>query len=290
MACGFAWAAHASTTNHALHRPVTVSSTYTTNYGSNAVDGVVSDTSRWLGSPSASGNWIEIDLGAPTLLRQAHLYMGYQTAADSRITNIQFQAWSGSTWTNIPGGSATNTTAFALALTFDAPSTTDRVRFLTADTGYARVRDLTLWDEPQPLYTGVSGDYVPGAPGFGAPVLVNQIGYQVGAPKRFTAPTVTNGTPFSITTTNSTAALFAGTVLDGRADFSSFEPSAPGPYLIRVSGETNGTSYPFLILTNLIPAKYSVPAAQFMVDSRSGVGTQVGVGGDTLARRHVLLV
>ena len=42
---------------------------------------------------------------------------------------------------------------------------------------------------------------------------------------------------------------------------------------VDVPGVTNGVSYPFLILSNLISAKYTIPAAQFMVDSRSGVGT-----------------
>jgi hypothetical protein len=265
-------AGFATTNNYALNRPVTVSSTYQANYGSNAVDSVVSDTSRWLGVP-ASSNWLEINFTTNVTLAQAHIYTGYQTQSGSWITNIQLQAWSGAVWTNIPGGAITNTNSFAFALTFTAPVTSTKLRFFTSDTTYARLREITLWDEPQPLYTGVTGEYVPGAPQLGAPLLVNQIGYQLGAPKRFTAPTLTNGTPFSITTTNSTNALFTGNILDGRADFSAFEPASAGPYVIRVSGATNGISYPFLILSNLISAKYTVPAAQFMADSRSGVGT-----------------
>lgn len=272
IAAAFVLTARAGTNNYALNRPVTVSSTYTTNYGSNAVDAVVSDASRWLGSPAAS-NWLEINFTTNVTLAQAHIYTGFQTQSGSWITNIQLQAWSGSVWTNIPGGAITNTSSFAFVLNFTAPVTTTKLRFYTADTTYARLREITLWDEPQPLYTGVTGDYVPGSALLGAPLLVNQIGYQIGAPKRFTAPTLTNGTPYSITTTNSTNALFSGNILDGRADFSSFEPTSSGPYVIRVTEGTNGSSFPFLILSNLISTKYTVPAAQFMTDSRSGVGT-----------------
>ncbi|MCX7010063.1 MAG: hypothetical protein NTY53_22965, partial [Kiritimatiellaeota bacterium] len=91
---------------------------------------------------------------------------------------------------------------------------------------------------------------------------------------------ITNAT-FTITTTNNSTALFTGSVTGGRGDFSSFEPAAPRPYVIRVDlpGVTNGISYPFLILSNLISAKYTVPAAQFMVDSRSGVGTHYSAFG-----------
>ena len=188
---------HASTNNYALNRPVTVSSTYQANYGSNAVDAVVSDSSRWLGNPAGGGNWLEINFTTNVTLAQAHIYTGYQKQSGSWITNIQLQAWSGATWTNIPGSAITNNNSFAFVLTFAAPVTTDRLRFFTADTTYARLRDITLWDQPQPLYTGVTGDYVPGSALLGAPVLVNQIGYQLGAPKRFTAPTVTNGSPFT---------------------------------------------------------------------------------------------
>lgn len=263
----------ASTTNYALGKATAASSTYQSYHGSNAVDGVVSDASRWLGAPAAGGNWLEIDLGGPVTLRQAHVYMGYQTQAGSWITNIQLQAWSGSSWTNIPGGARTNTSSFALSVSFDAPVTTERVRFVTGDTTYARLREITLWDEPMPLYSGVTGEYVPGTQVFGEPVMVNQIGYQFGAPKRFTAPTATNGAPFTITTTNGMEALFAGTIAGGRADFSSFEPVAPGPYVLRVTGASNGTSFPFLVLSNLLADKMVPPAVQFLVDSRSAVGT-----------------
>jgi len=262
-----------SPTNYAPGRATAASSTYQHYHGSNAVDGVVSDASRWLGVPAAGGNWLEIHLGAAVTLRQAHLYTGYQTQAGSWMTNIQLQAWSGSSWTNIAGGARTNTSSFALSLTFDAPVTTERVRLLTTDTGYARLREITLWDEPMPLYSGVTGDSVPSTLSFGEPVMVNQIGYQRGAPKRFTAPTATNGAPFSITKTNSMDVLFAGTIAGGCGDFSAFEPAQPGPYVLRVAGPTNGTSFPFLILSNLLAAKMVPPAVQFMVDARSGVGT-----------------
>ena len=63
---------HASTNNYALNRPVTVSSTYQANYGSNAVDAVVSDSSRWLGNPAGGGNWLEINFTTNVTLAQAH--------------------------------------------------------------------------------------------------------------------------------------------------------------------------------------------------------------------------
>jgi lysophospholipase L1-like esterase len=151
----------AAAINYAFGKPVTVSSTYQTYYGSNAVDGVVSDASRWLGVATNSGNWIAIDLGAPTSLQQAHIYSGYKAQAGGWITNLQLQAWSGTAWTNIPGASTASNSLTACVLNFSVPSVATRIRLFTADTSVCRLREITLWDQAVPLYTGVTGDYVP---------------------------------------------------------------------------------------------------------------------------------
>jgi hypothetical protein len=109
----------------------------------------------------------------------------------------------------------------------------------------------------------------------GVPIRVNQIGYQFGAPKRFTAPVSPDGTVYSIMLATNSAVLFSGVVTSGVADFSSFEPSNPGPYVIGISpaNQTAGVSDPFLIESNLISDKLIPPAVDFMIDDRSGVGT-----------------
>jgi lysophospholipase L1-like esterase len=169
------FSAFASTNNYAAYRPVTVSSTYQTFYATNAVDTEVSDNSRWLGAAAGAGNWIAINLGAAVTLRQAHVYSGYQTNSSSWITNLQLQAWSGSAWTNIPGAVATNN-SFATILNFTAPVTTTQIRLFTADPVICRLREITLWDEPQPLYTGVFGSQVPVSAVAGTPIVILPLG------------------------------------------------------------------------------------------------------------------
>ena len=270
---GWCAATAGAATNYALGKPTTVSSTYQTYSASNAVDGVVSDASRWLGAATTTSNWITINLGGAVTLRQAHVYSGYQTQAGSWITNLQFQAWSGAAWTNIPGAATSSNNLQATILNFSAPVTTTQIRLLISDTAICRLREITLWDQAVPLYTGVvDGNGLPFA--VAPTVFVNQIGYQIGAPMRGTAPTVPDNTPFTLTATNSTNALLSGVVLGHRADFSAFAPARPGPYLLRV-WLTNQTlvSDPFLVATNLLAARMIPPAVEFMVDSRSAVGT-----------------
>jgi hypothetical protein len=151
--CNIARTSFASTTNYALNRPVTVSSTYQTFYGSNAVDGVVSDASRWLGTATSTNNWIAIDLASSVTLQQAHVYSGF--GASGWITNLQMQAWSGTVWTNIPGAATSSNSSLAATLNFSTPVTTAKIRLLIADTSICRLREITLWDQLVPLYTGV---------------------------------------------------------------------------------------------------------------------------------------
>ncbi|MFO1492149.1 MAG: hypothetical protein U1F77_19410 [Kiritimatiellia bacterium] len=44
---------------------------------SKAVDGTISDASRWVGEPSDKPAWLEIDLGDRHALAGVHLYSGY---------------------------------------------------------------------------------------------------------------------------------------------------------------------------------------------------------------------
>ncbi len=422
-------------TNHALGKAVTADSFRAGYPAENAVDGVLSDTSRWLADAASGGHWLEIDLGAaPVTLRQAHIHSGYQTEAGSPIDSFSLQSWDGAAWQPIPGAAVNPNNSFSTVLQFSSPVTTTKVRLVVADTSIIRIREVSLWEDPQPLFTGMTGTSLPGwhpghtnlalgkpvtsrgrisagssanftvdgevsdtsrmvaqpptspagplflevdlitpaavaeahiysgsssgsadaafhlesesggvwstipgsqvtgnasqslrvkftAPvtasriryvpdGLGAngysrlreialwaapdvplrtglfiggpaveevptPVALNQIGFQNGAPKRFTAITCPDGTPFQITAPGSSTGLFSGTVQGGAGDFTAFEPVAPGPYVVRASPSSAaaGESDPFLILQDLIGEKYLAPAVHFMTDARSGIGT-----------------
>ncbi|HVJ46459.1 MAG TPA: discoidin domain-containing protein, partial [Luteolibacter sp.] len=421
----------AAQTNHALGKTVTADAARSSYPATFAVDGVLSDPSRWLADDSASGHWLEINLGSATTLRQAHVYSGYLTELDSPIDSFSLQSWNGTAWQTIPGTAINPNNSFGTILQFDAPVTTTKVRLVVADTTIIRVREISLWENPAPLFTGLIGEqfpvwhpayanlalgkpvatngrvtsgysknfttdgeasedsrvlsqppdspaaplwievnltipsavteahiysgatvdaafhlealvdniwtaipgtnvtgntlaarrvtfsspvttsrirYVPdglGANGYSrlqeislwgqtnvplqyglfvggptviqpaTPVALNQIGFQKGAPKRFTAVTCPDGTPFQITEAAGSTPLFTGTITGGLGDITSFEPVAPGPYVVHVFPSDNvpGISDPFLILGDLIGDKYLPPAIHFMNDARSAIGT-----------------
>jgi hypothetical protein len=107
-------------------------------------------------------------------------------------------------------------------------------------------------------------------------VAVNQVGYETAGPKRFTAPVSPDGTRFEVRKAGGEAALFSGEVKGGVGDFSAFRPADDADeYVIAVSGGTlaAGRSDPFAIRGGLYKEQFWQAAVDFMVDSRSVVGT-----------------
>jgi hypothetical protein len=105
-------------------------------------------------------------------------------------------------------------------------------------------------------------------------VAVNQIGYESGRPKRFTAPLSPDGTPFLVRAAAGGESLFQSVIRGNIGDFSDL--NAPvGTYVIEVSDSPlkPGTSDPFLIGPNLYQDQFWQAAVDFLIDSRSAIGT-----------------
>jgi hypothetical protein len=105
------------------------------------------------------------------------------------------------------------------------------------------------------------------------PVAVNQVGYETTAPKRFTAPEAKAGTVFFVQKVNEPKALYKGVIKNNIGDFSAFKPAdSDADYVITLKGEA-GTSYPFRVRKNLYQEQFWPAALDFMIDTRSVVGT-----------------
>jgi hypothetical protein len=107
-------------------------------------------------------------------------------------------------------------------------------------------------------------------------IAVNQIGYTTGRPKRFTAPLTPDGTPFIVRFADKQDILHRGKIQANIGDFSAFQPAESSRHYvveIRGGGLKTGISDPFLIRPNLDKEQYWQPAVDFLIDSRSVVGT-----------------
>lgn len=104
------------------------------------------------------------------------------------------------------------------------------------------------------------------------PIMVNQIGYNTDAVKRFTAPLAADGTPFFVVKAEDDKTLFKGVMKDKIGDFTAFNPGGTGEYQIVINGEERSKSFPFTIAPYLIERVSYKPAIQFMIDDRCWYG------------------
>ncbi|MCX7007887.1 MAG: discoidin domain-containing protein, partial [Kiritimatiellaeota bacterium] len=250
--------------NLALRRPTTGDTSKGKYYSTaQAVDGIVSDKSRYLGAGKTDPHWLVVDLGAETWVGSAHLYSGY--GGEATLFNFELQSWDGAAWQMIPGTVTKGNTKTVQAVVFEKPVKTAKIRLLATQCHQhvLRLKEITLW-APQvdggtpPLGTGVQ-ILDEAAPEVGLniktefdahPVMVNQSGYNLDWPKRFTAPLAKAEAEFIITPADGSNVLYSGKVLGGVGDFTDFRPAVTGQeYVITVTGGDlkPGRSDPFVI-------------------------------------------
>jgi hypothetical protein len=233
---------------------------------SKAIDGTVSDDSRWVSEKGDGNEWIELKLPAPTKLIGLHLHSGYQGGNPLRDFVVQY--WKAGKWVDIPSANVTGNKSAALTLRFDdtVDVTTDRLRIEISGTadGVARVSEIVVWP-------AAAGSVPPISKDESTPTLVflNQAGFNSGKPKRFTAPTLKDGIEFQILPAAGGAPVFTGRIEGNVGDLTAFEPKNGGEYVVVAGGLT---SVPFRVEPWLIERITYQGAVDFMVDSRHYVG------------------
>jgi hypothetical protein len=258
-------------------RSARASSTYENCAAAKAIDGIINDASRWVSLPSTSPAWLEVELGGRYKLAGIHLYSGYQNA--SPLQNFVVQFWSGGQWRDIPSATFETNRSSALSIPFDdaVDVTTDKLRLWITAThqNVARVLEVVVW----PAYVGnlpplVVKPVASGKPMQNEPVpliYLNQSGFNLGKTKRFTAPTLSDGTPFEVRPATGGAAVCTGKLSQHIGDFSAFNPTDDREYVV-VAG-TN-SSVPFRIGPWWLERVTYQGAMDFMVDGRHYVGNE----------------
>lgn len=116
------------------------------------------------------------------------------------------------------------------------------------------------------------------------PVMVNQMGYNTYGPKRFTAPLTKNGTFTIRFYQKDQQQLFRGKIKNYVGDFTSFHPEdITKQYVVHTRDPEGrqGISFPFSIGLGWQEAASFAPALDFMIDSRSIVGSHPSAVGGT---------
>jgi Glycosyl hydrolase catalytic core/GEVED domain/Ricin-type beta-trefoil lectin domain-like/Cadherin domain len=127
-----------------------------TNVGINAVDGWVSDNSRWLASDVVGPHNIDVHLVQPHLIGSLHLYSGVTSGSTvgSTLSSFTIEYANGTSgWLPISGGTVssgtltgnqvTGNTSGALAINFATPVTATSVR-IGFSSAFGRIRELVV--------------------------------------------------------------------------------------------------------------------------------------------------
>lgn len=111
-------------------------------------------------------------------------------------------------------------------------------------------------------------------------IAVNQVGYAKDRPKRFTAPLSEDGTLFIVRPAKGGEALFRGEIRGNIGDFSAIKaPDGECVIEARGGGLKPGISDPFLIAPDLYQEQFWQAAVDFLIDSRSAIGTHASAYG-----------
>jgi hypothetical protein len=251
-------------------RAATASSTYGNFAAAKAIDGTVSAESRWTSARSPAPHWLELDLGGEHTLAGLHVFNGLDPATTLKNFGVQF--WRDGDWREIPSAQIADNRATALALAFDDTVVvrTTRLRLWITSThdGYARIKEVLLW----PAGPG-------GVPPLAEPaaareptvplIYLNQSGFNRGKPKRFTAPTLPDGTRFEVRPAGGGAAVYSSAIFTHIGDFSAFDPADARDYVVAAGPHT---SVPFRVGHWWLERVTCQNAINFMIDSRHYVG------------------
>jgi len=252
-----------------------------------AVDGVVSDSSRWVAD--ASAGWLEIRLDGVHTIAGIHLHSGFGNS--DAVTDFSVKFWADGAWHDIPSAVVTNNQATALALPFDSTVevVTDRLRLeiQRSPKSAIRIKEVVVWpagsgDLPalaiHPARSPESPASADASPQSSiVPLYLNQSGFNLGKPKRFTAPTLPDGTAFVVRPASSTvnpAPVFHGIIQRQIGDFSEFDPVIADEFVVEAGGLV---SVPFRFGNWWLERVSYQDSVDFMIDARHHVGNDRSV-------------
>jgi len=240
----------------------------------NAINGKVSDDSRWVSEASDQPAWLELDLGERRILAGIHLFSGFGDKDVVASFKIQFQ--SGGEWKDIPSAVISGNTSNAVAIPFDQTVTVDTDKFRlwidAAAKGSSRVKEIVVWPAEVGDLPKITGGAQAGASQSKiVPLYLNQSGFNLGKPKRITTSTLTNSTQFIVRPAKGGATLALGSLKDHIGDVSTFNPEGTDEYVVEAGGLV---SAPFRVGQWWLERVTCQGAVDFMIDSRHYLGNE----------------
>jgi len=268
--------AAAENSNLAAGATVTASSARSSNPAAHAIDGVVDDGSRWLASETDTQPTLEIRFSKPVSIGAVDVYSGWEDQpglAGFDITLERDGRWQPPEAGKVRGNGES---AKRLLISLDRVTA---LKLMVPEKSPARIREIGIYaDEKTVMGSGLTGERLAARPVDRSvhQIALNQVGFETARLKRFTAPLSPDGSSFIVRAASGGGPLYQSEIHGNIGDFSDFRPAESATeYVIEVHGGKlgSGISDPFRIQQDLYQDLFWQPTVDFLIDSRSVIGT-----------------
>lgn len=219
-----------------------------------AIDG--KEDTAWQGvSPADRAVWVLVELPGHTEVKEVSFSL--DLGAGDAPESFAVQKWMNGRWWELVKRDFDGEAEFTTELGKEA--LVDQVRFEFFGVDEVAVKEIGVYGQE---YAADLSEL--------RPVILNQSGFNRGAPKRFTVPDVADGTVFEVKNVRTGTVEFAGRITGQIGDFSSFNPATRDEYVVMV-GE--GSSFPFRIGPWWMERVSYRNSLEFMAGARHYIGT-----------------
>ncbi len=238
--------------NLSLTGQATASSNQHLSSPKSAIDG--DNNSFWSSEAKDQDAWLTVRLNGATELIRVSILFGPEKKPTSKF-HLQYLL--NGEWRNVE--TIENNTLEKVDVELKKELLTDRIRLASADQQPMQVIEFGLFGQV----------YVDTVDLAAKAILVNQSGYNLNRPKRFSAPDMKGQTPFVITEVGKEKVIYSGLIQEGKGDFSDFNPRSSAEFVVKAFGEE---SFPFRIGPYWLERVSYRLMLDFMIGARHYVG------------------
>ncbi len=220
--------------------------------GRNVVDSDIE--SSWKSVEGDSDPWVIVKLPGATEINTIKIVF---KDGSTPLHGFKLQTMQNGNWQNVK--QIESNAKIRVSIPLEKPVLTDRIRLIGSKDQF-ELAELELFGQA----------YVDPNVGETKKILVNQSGYNLGRPKRFSAPGMGGESEFRILSLPDSQNVFRGNIHDGIGDFSEFNPSSDREFVIAAEGKF---SFPFRIGANWLEHVTYRNMVDFMAGARHYVGT-----------------
>lgn len=220
-----------------------------------AIDGKKDFSSSWKSNSGNEASWLMVRLPGATEILQIEVDIAEGSPV---LPEFKLQIMLNGSWQNIK--EIIENSQRNISIVLEKPVLSDRIRLFAETDQEVGISEFAIYGQ----------EYVDSNALEVRKILVNQSGYNLNRPKRFSAPSLPISASFKILDVVTNQIVFDGNLKNHIGDFSEFNPFSGNEYVIEIEDEE---SFPFRIGVNWLERVTYRNMVDFMIGARHYVGT-----------------